>query len=154
VKASDTQQRHGALAVPGTSDGTGNSLVAPMVALVNPDGSIASGGAVTGTHGIGGVPFNSADATTLVAVTSAPPADETLYITDLFVSTDTDMSVVFKEETSGTVIAGPFYLGANVPVQFTPLSNQWKTAVATKKLMVQASVAGNITVDVHYNYGS
>lgn len=106
----------------------------------------------TATHGIAGVPFTSADQHSAVAsVTSAPTAStKKLVITDIFVSVDTAMNVTFKEETSGTVICGPFYLPANGSAQFTPRSDAWKLPVANKKLQVLTSVAGNIMVDAHY----
>lgn len=112
-----------------------------------------SGPSWTPAHGIAGVPFTSADQHSAVAsVTSAPTsAPLNLVFTDLIVSVDTAMSVTFKEETSGTVICGPFYMAANSSVQFTPRSfRAWKLPVANKKLQVLTSVAGNIMVDAHY----
>jgi hypothetical protein len=101
--------------------------------------------------GGGSAPFTSADQhSDVAAVTGAPAAGQKLVATDIIVSVDTDMTVTFKEETSGTVVIGPLYLAAKSTVQLTPRGKLWKLAMAGKKLMVQTSVAGNITVDVGY----
>lgn len=104
----------------------------------------------TSAHGISGVPFTSADATSVASVTDTPGVGVKLVVTDLIVSVDTAMNVTFKCETSGAVIAGPFYLAANSSAQFTPRSKAWKLATTNKKLQVIASVPGNIMVDAHY----
>lgn len=105
----------------------------------------------TSVHGVAGVPFTSADQHSAAAsVTDAPTSGQKLVVTDLFVSVDTAMTVTFKCETSGVVIAGPFYLPANGTLQLTPRSKAWKLATANKKLQVITSVAGNIMVDAHY----
>jgi hypothetical protein len=105
----------------------------------------------TSAHGIASIPFTSADQHSAVAsVTSAPTSGQKLVVTDIFVSVDTAMNITFKEETSGTVIAGPFYLPANGTIQLTPRGKQWKLPVADKKLQVITSVAGNIMVDAGY----
>lgn len=109
-----------------------------------------AGPAWTTAWGIAGVPFNSADASSIVSVTSAPTSGQKLVITDLIVSVGTAMTVTFKCETSGVVIAGPFYLPANTIAQLTPRSKGWKLATADKKLQVIASVSGNITVQAGY----
>ena len=78
------------------------------------------------------------------------PAPTELVITDLVVSVGTDMSVTFKEETSGTVIFGPWYCAANSgPIQFTPRGKK-KLPTMDKKLQVITSAAGNITVSASY----
>jgi hypothetical protein len=102
-------------------------------------------------HGIAGIPFTSADQHSAPApCTSAPTSGKKLVITDLIFSTDTAMSVTFTEETSGTVIAGPFYVPANFAGQFTPRSVMWKLPTINTRLQVQTSVAGHITVDPGY----
>jgi|SRR5579872_1267922 len=122
-----------------------------IVADENPLPTGDSGPGWTSSHGVSGVPFTSADQHSAAAsVTDAPSSGKKLVITDLFFSTDTQMSVTFKEETSATVIAGPFYVTANFAGQFTPRGKLWKLATANKKLQVITSVAGNIMVDAGY----
>lgn len=114
-------------------------------------GAKDAGPSWTSAHGIAGVPFTSADQHSAAAsVTPAPTSGQKLVVTDLFFSTDTAMNVTFKEETSGTVISGPYYVPANFAGQLTPRSKAWKLPVADKKLQVITSVAGNIMVDAHY----
>src|SRR5579872_4375196 len=105
------------------------------------------------SHGVAGVPFTSADQHSAAAsVTDAPSSalGNHLVITDIFFATDTAMNVTFKEETSGNVITGPYYVPANFSGQFTPRSNAWRLGTAAKKLQVITSVSGNIMVDAHY----
>jgi hypothetical protein len=105
----------------------------------------------TSAHGIASVPFTSSDQHSAAAsVTSAPTSTLKLVITDIMVSVDTAMSVTFREETSNTVITGPYYLPANGSMQLTPRGKGWKLPVADKKLQVITSAAGNIMVDAHY----
>jgi len=114
-------------------------------------GSVKDNGpAWTTVRGVSGLPVNSADMTTAVAVTDAPTSGQKLVIDDILVSTDTEMSVTFIEETSLTVIRGPIYLAANSTTQIT-LRGLTKLPVANKKLMCDASVAGNLTVEVGYH---
>lgn len=102
----------------------------------------------TTAFGIAGVVFTSADATTAAAVTSAPTGGQKLVITDLIMSTDTAMFLLFEEETTGTDLL-KIFLPANGTYQFTPRS-RLKLATADKKLTVDASVAGNISVLAFY----
>jgi len=111
------------------------------------DGLSDAGAGWTTSRGVGGVPVASANMTTAAAVTDAPTAGEKLVIDDILVSTDTEMSVTFIEETSLTVIHGPIYLAANSTTQIT-LRGKTKLPVAGKKLLCDASAAGNITVEV------
>lgn len=106
----------------------------------------------TSVHGVASVPFTSADAQTAAAVTDAPTGGQKLVITDLFVSNNSAVAIqfTFVEETSATVITGPFSLAAGTSAQYTTRSKAWKLPVADKKLMVDASAAGNIMVDAHY----
>lgn len=114
-------------------------------------GSVKDNGpAWTTVRGVTGVPVNSADMTTAAAVTAAPTSGQKLVIDDILVSTDTEMSVTFLEETTGTVIRGPIYLAANSTTQIT-LRGLTKLPTANKKLMCDASAAGNITVEVGYH---
>lgn len=104
----------------------------------------------TAVHGISSAPFTSADQHSAVAsVTDAPTSGQKLVITDILMSVDTAMSVMFKCETTGAIICGPFYLPANGSLQVTP-RGRWKLATADKKLQVLTSVAGNVMVDAHY----
>jgi hypothetical protein len=131
-------------------DANGNVLTTPAAAAGNQP-STDNGPAWTSAHGIAGLPFTSADQHAAVAsVTDAPTAGKKLVVTDLFFSCDTAMSVTFKEETGGAVVAGPFYCPANFVGQLTPRSKAWKLSAANKKLQAITSVAGNIMVDAHY----
>ena len=124
--------------------GTGAGPFAPVF----PD----SGPAWISKWGVSGSPFTSADQHSAVAsVTDAPTSGKKLCIDDLIISVDTTMSVTFKEETSGTVIAGPYYLWANSgPIQVTT-RGKLKLPTADKKLQVITSVAGNIMVQASYH---
>ncbi len=105
----------------------------------------------TSVWGVSGVPFASADQHSAVAsVTDAPTSGQKLCIDDIIFSTDTAMNVTFKEETSGTVMFGPWYVPANTTLQVT-LRGKKKLATADKKLQVITSVAGNITVQAGYH---
>jgi len=90
---------------------------------------------------------NSADATGEVAITDAPTAGQKIVLTDIVISVGTAMSVTIKEATSGTVMLGPYYMAANSTIQVTPRGKGPKTAVADRVMNVDASAAGNITVD-------
>lgn len=121
----------------------------PTVALVQSTGD--AGPVWTTSHGISSLPFTSADQHSVVAsVTDAPTSGQKLVITDLIFSADTAMNVTFKCETSGAVVAGPFYIPANGTLQVTPRGKGWKLATADKKLQVLTSVSGNIMCDVFY----
>lgn len=114
-------------------------------------GTYDAGASWNSGWGVGGSPFTSADQHSAAAdVTDAPISGDKLVIDDIFVSVDTSMSVTFKEATSGTVVAGPFYLSANLPYQFTP-RGKLKTFVKDRKLQVITSVSGNIMVLVSYH---
>lgn len=115
-------------------------------------GTKDAGPSWTSVHGVAGVPFTSADVQTAAPVTDAPTSDQKLVITDLFISNNSAVAIqfTFVEETSITVIAGPFALPAGSSLQLTPRSKGWKLPVANKKLLVDASAAGNIMVDAHY----
>lgn len=143
-------------AVPQPSD---SPLLAGAIAGTVAVSSIAAGstsiGGTTdnGPHwttvvGVSGARVLSADATGLVAVTDAPTSGQKLVITDVVISVDTAMRVDLLTETTGTIHAS-FYLPANGSVQFTPRS-KLKLPTADKKLQVDASVAGNISVTAFY----
>jgi hypothetical protein len=90
---------------------------------------------------------NSADMTTAANVSAAPTSGQKLVLTDLVISTDTAMNVTLKEETTHTVLAGPYYLPANGTIQITPRSRYLKTATVDKHIQAVASLAGNLTIE-------
>ena len=90
---------------------------------------------------------NSADMTTPASVTDAPTTDQKLVLTDLIVSVETATNVTLKEETSGTVLGGPYYLPDNGTLQLTTRSRQFKVPTANKKIQAVAADAVNITVE-------
>ena len=92
----------------------------------------------------------SANMSTQADITVAPTSGQKLVITDIIVSSDTQMLFSFLEETSNTVI-GAVRLPADGTVQLTPRTN-WKLPVADKKLQGKASASGNVYVTVfHYS---
>lgn len=93
--------------------------------------------------GVAGAAVVSADASAVpVAVTDAPAAK--LVLTGLTLSVGSALTVTFTEETTGTIIFR-FYMAANTTL-IVPITSKIKLATATKKLMVQTSGAGNISV--------
>jgi len=102
--------------------------------------------------GVGGSPFISSDQHSAAAsVTDAPlVATAKLVIDDIFLAVDTTMNVIFKEETSGTILLGPLYMLANTSLQLTP-RGRLKLFTANKKLQVITSVSGNIMVMAGYH---
>jgi len=124
-----------------------------------PDGTYAlvgyagdAGIVQTTSHGVSGVPVTSADMSSGANVSDVPESGKKIVITDIFVSNrdSSAMTFTFTEETSGTVICGPFDIPANSTQQFTPRSKAWKLATADKKLVCTTSGAGNVMVDSHY----
>lgn len=105
----------------------------------------------TSSFGVGtpAVAFTSADATTAAAVTAAPTAGQKLVITDIIVSSDTAMFLLFHEESTAGNILWKVFVPANGTAQFTP-RGKTKLWTADKKLMVDASAAGNISVTCCY----
>lgn len=92
--------------------------------------------------------FTSANASAApAAVTPAPTVGSNLVVDKLVISSASALTFTFTEETSGTVI-GVFYLAANSTIT-VPLSKQLPTV--NKRLMVQTSGAGNITIDTFYH---
>ena len=90
----------------------------------------------------------SADMTTPADLTVAPTGGQKLVITDIIISSDTQMLFVFLEETSATVI-GAVRLAEDATIQITPRS-KWKLPVADKKLQGDASIAGNVYLTIFY----
>lgn len=133
-----------------------NTLLARLKDLAD---ALAAGiGITTGTNTIGATKdagpnwtsthtiVNSADMTGAADVSPAPTAGQKIVITDVIISVGTAMALTLLEETSGTVVGGPYYLSANSTLPITPRS-EWKLATADRKLRADASAAGNITVE-------
>ena len=101
--------------------------------------------------GVSGATFTSSDQSgSTAAVTDTPFPGTYLVVTDLEISTDTALALTFTEETSGTVV-GKYYLPANCTVQITPRGRK-QLVTPGKRLMVQASAAGNIAVTAGYYF--
>lgn len=100
--------------------------------------------------GVSGAHVASADASGAAAsVTDAPTAGQKIVVHHINVSVDTTLRVDFKEETSGTIFLR-LYMLANTTMQI-PLNGMLKLATADKKLQVQTSAAGNISVTAIYH---
>lgn len=88
--------------------------------------------------------YSSADASTAAQVLAATAAKQN-YLTDVVISTDTAMNVKLQDDTgTPVVLVGPIYLPAN-----SVWSKTFSTPIpfgVNKKIMVKASVAGNISV--------
>jgi hypothetical protein len=109
-----------------------------------------NGAGWTQVFGVSGARFTSADASTAAAVTDAPTTGQKLVIDDIvFAVGSTAMQVDFQIETAGTVFL-TFYCAANTIMQFTP-RGKFKLPTGDKKLMVKASVAGNLAVTTWYH---
>ena len=130
----------------GRADAARLAILIDLFALmvgVNPSSSSSSG-----TDGAGAI-FTSADASGAdAAITGAPTAGSNLVIDSVQVSVGSAISVTFKEETSGTVIAGPFYMAAN-STQTIRIGKQLPTI--NKKLMIRTSAAGNVMALASYH---
>lgn len=113
-------------------------------------GSVKDNGpAWTTVRGVSGARFTSADQSAAVAsITDAPTSGQKLVITDLLISSDTALRLDFNIESSATVIE-TVYMAANETKQIT-VRGKWKLATADKKLQVQASAAGNISITPFY----
>lgn len=121
--------------------------------LVNSDGDVSpSAQGSAGSSGVSGVPFTSADQSGAdAAVTDAPTSGQKIVVDEIWMSVGaTAQALTFKEETSGTVMAGPFYVAANNSYHFAP---GWKLKLPTanKKLMVRSSASGNISIFARYH---
>jgi len=112
------------------------------------NGVVDKGAGWTSVYGVSGAAVVSADITTATAVTGAPASGQKLIITDILVSSDTDMNILFEEETSGTDLC-KLFLKAGVPFHYVPRSKN-KLAAADKKLTAKSSVSGNVGITVSY----
>lgn len=121
-------------------------LIDLLAALV---GVNVSTSAASGTDGAG-TWFSSADAHGAdAAITGAPTAGSALVTDSVEVSVGTTAQTInFKEETSGTVIAGPFYQAANSTYRYV-FNKQLPTI--NKKLMIRTSAAGNVSALANYH---
>lgn len=119
---------------------------------VAPDGRVATGDggpAWTTSRGVGGGRFTSSDASAGTSnITDAPRSGQKLVITDLLISSDTDLRLDFSMEDDMTIIES-IRIPANSTMQITP-RGKWKLPNADKKLQVQTSAAGNISVTAFY----
>lgn len=110
--------------------------------------TIDAGGVAT-SLGVSGARYTSADRSASAAsVTDSPASGKKLVITDCDISVDTAMRVDLKEETSGTVFFSK-YLPANGSWSAVT-RGKFKLPTADKKLQIQTSVAGNISVTAMY----
>ena len=92
---------------------------------------------------------NSNDMQAAANVSGAPTGGKKLVVAGFIISVGaTAQAVTFKEETSGTVLAGPYYIPVNGSLVVRPNGSRlFKTAVADKKVQATASAAGNITIE-------
>lgn len=122
------------------------------IATALADGSLIAqnaGPSFDTSFGVSGAAFTSNDASSAAApVTDAPASSQYLTIDEITVSVDTAMIVSFTEETSGTLIHR-LYMAANTSIQLR--FKRKKLATADKKLEVQTSTSGNITVTADYH---
>lgn len=104
---------------------------------------------VRGTSATTHVPFTSSNASSSASnITTAPDSGKTLVITDLIISSDTAMNLVFTEETTSTVLL-KIFIAANTSFHFNP-TGKFKLNTADKKLQVTASTSGNISILAFY----
>jgi hypothetical protein len=121
------------------------------VSAANPLPAVDSGAAWAQSYGVSGAAFVSADASAITAITDAPTTGQKLVIDDIFLSVgSTAMQVDFKLETAGTILLPSIYALANSFYQITP-RGKLKLATADKRLMIDTSVAGNVSVTVFYH---
>jgi hypothetical protein len=83
-------------------------------------------------------------------ITVAPPAGQHIHITDILISSDTQMLFSFVEETSGTVLSA-MMLFANYTFMVNP-EGRWQVPTAGLKLQGKASASGNVYITVWYYY--
>lgn len=127
-----------------------NASLSSITAGTNVIGQTLDAGAGwTQLYGLSGVQFTSADASTAAAVTDAPTGGQKLVIDDIIWSTDTALTINFEIETAETVYFTT-YCAANTVYQITP-RGKFKLPTADKKLMIDASGAGNISCLVFYH---
>lgn len=111
-------------------------------------------GAVRTGPSEGRITVNSADASAAaVDITAAPDSSKFVsyvVLDSLVASSDTALRIDIKEETSGTVFLR-LYMAANSTVSLSRFVPGIKAAVAGKKIQIQTSAAGNISVWASYH---
>ena len=129
----------------------GSGALMQLVAGTASIGSVKDNGpAWTTSRGVSGARFTSADQSgAFAAITDAPTSGQKLCISDLLISSDTALRLDFAIESATGTIIETVYMAANETKQITP-RGKWKLATANKKLMVQASAAGNISITPFY----
>jgi hypothetical protein len=102
--------------------------------------------------GVGGVPVASTDMSAGVVVTDAPASGKHIVVDDMLLSIGAvAMDVTLKEETTGTVLFGPWHCPANSgPLQITTRGKK-RLATADKRVVAFGSVAGSLTVHLGYH---
>lgn len=88
--------------------------------------------------------IESADVTTAEDASDAPVSGKKLVISDMYISTDTDMEIDILEEDNATPLCSLF-VTANIPVPVVTRA-KFKLDTADKKVQVQASAAGEVRV--------
>jgi len=123
----------------------------PVAAGTAAIGSVKDNGpAWTTSRGVSGARFTSSDqSASFASVTDAPTTGQKIVITDLLISSDTALRLDFAVESATGTIIETVYMAANETKQITP-RGKWKLATANKKLQVQASAAGNISITPFY----
>jgi len=104
------------------------------------------------TGSLGGACVTSSDASgSDLILTDTPPAQNKIVIDDLIVSTDTTMRLdIMEENTRRLLVRG--YIPANGGfIQLTP-RDHLKTSVAGNRIILRASVSGNIAISCLYHY--
>lgn len=129
----------------------GDVDVASIAAGTNTIGATRDAGpAWTSVFGVSGVVVTSADATGIVAVTDAPTSGQKIVVTDIVVSVGaTAMQVDFEVESAASTHLLTLYMAADSTVQITP-RGRLKLPTADKKLTIDTSAAGNISVGVWF----
>ena len=143
------------LACPGTNDllysilqtmGGSGIVIGPGTATI---GAVTDAGGMTVSRGVEGQAFNSSDQSgSAVPITDAPGMGKSLVITDIILSADTTMEVTLTEETTG-ILLELIFLGANSTINLVT-RGKFKLSTANIRLLLQTSVAGNISATVLY----
>lgn len=110
-----------------------------------------NGPAWTSVWGVAGVPITTATTFSTTAATDAPTSTQHICVDDILFSCDAATKLTLLEETSGTVLFGPWYFPANSLQQIT-LRGKKKLATADKKLV--ATMVGSANASLHVGYHS
>lgn len=102
-------------------------------------------------HGVSQLPVSSGDFTGGITVTDSPATGKKLVVTDVVISANTANAITLKENVTGTVVAGPFFLAANAVFHFCPSPyDAWKLASANQGVSAYTTTTGNCMVDIGY----